>query len=121
MIFSTFNQFNCFIIFLFLGLICRLIYNLFSIIFLKNYKKIKIKIIFDLFFYIFFNFLLIFLIFYLNFGKIDFAIILAFLIGNLWVKKLTKNLVVFLEKKWYTFINKNFIRNNKNAAKSKKS
>lgn len=122
MIFNTLNQFNCFLIFLFFGIISNLIYSLFSILFLKNYqKKIKI-IIFDTIFYSFLMIFLIFLINFLNFGKLSFSILLAFICGFLSLKILTKNLVVFLENKWYTTYNKIFPKGAKqNASKSKKS
>ena len=122
MIFSTLNQFNCFLIFLFFGICSSLIYKFFSIIFLKKYqKKLKI-IIFDCIFSIFLIIFLTFLINYLNFGKLSLGIIVAFLTGNLIFNKLVKNLVVFLENKWYNIVNKLFPKGEKqSASKSKKS
>jgi len=122
MIFNTINQFNCFLIFLFFGIIFNLIYNLFSILILKKYqKKLKI-IIFDTIFYSFFSIFLIFLINFLNYGKFSFSILAATIIGFLLNNMLTKNLVVFLENKWYTLYNKLFPKGaNHNATKSKKS
>ena len=108
MIFFTLNQFNCFLIFIFFGIILNLIYNLFSILFLKNFqKKLKI-IIFDTIFYSFFNIFLIFLINFLNFGKPSFTLLTSSYLGFYLTKRLYINLVVFLEKKWYTIVNKNY-------------
>ena len=108
MIFFTLNQFNCFLIFIFFGIILNLIYNLFSILFLKNFqKKLKI-IIFDTVFYSFFNIFLIFLINFLNFGNLSFTLLASSYLGFYLTKRLCKNLVVFLEKKWYTIVNKNY-------------
>lgn len=122
MIFSTINQFNCFLIFLFFGIISNLIYSLFSIIFIKNYQKKFKNIIFDTIFYVFLMIFLIFLINFLNFGKLSFSILLAFILGFYSSKILTKNLVVFLQNKWYTIFNKIFPKGAKhNASKSKKS
>jgi len=122
MIFNTINQFNCFLIFLFFGIIFNLIYNLFSILILKKYqKKLKI-IIFDTIFYSFLSMFLIFLINFLNFGKLSLVVLLAFVLGFISLNILTKNLVVFFENKWYTIINKIFPKGEKhNASKSKKS
>jgi len=122
MIFNTINQFNCFLIFLFFGIIFNLIYNLFSILILKKYqKKLKI-IIFDSVFYSFLSIFLIFLINFLNFGKLSFSILLAFILGFISSNMLTKKSVVFFENKWYTTFNKIFPKGEKhNASKSKKS
>ena len=91
MIFSTFNQFNCFVIFIFFGIIAGLIYNLFAIIFLLNYsKKIKNLIILTIF-YAFFTTFFIILINIFNFGKISFVVILSYILGFIWIKKLFKN------------------------------
>ena len=122
MIFNTTNQFNCFLIFLFFGIISCIFYKLFSILILKNYqKKFKI-IIFDAIFYSFLSIFLLFLINYFNFGKLSFSILLAFILGFLLLNLITKNLVVFLENKWYTIFNKLFPKGEKhNASKSKKS
>ena len=122
MIFNTINQFNCFLIFLFFGIIFNLIYNLFSILIFKKYqKKLKI-IIFDTIFYGLLSIFLIFLINFLNFGKLSFSILLAFILGFISSNILTKNLVVFFQNKWYTIFNKIFPKGEKhNARKSKKS
>ena len=122
MIFYTKNQFNCFLIFLFFGIIFNLIYNLFSILILKKYqKKLKI-IIFDSVFYSFLSIFLIFLINFLNFGKLSLVILLAFILGFITSNMLTKKLVVFFQNKWYNILNKIFPKGEKhNASKSKKS
>lgn len=122
MIFSTLKQFNCFLIFIFFGIICCLIYNIFSIIFLKNFQKKSKNIAFDTFFYGFFNIFLVFLINLFNFGKFSFALIFAFYIGFLLNKFMFNKLVVFFENKWYNLLTRLFPKGEKhNASKSKKS
>lgn len=121
MIFLSLNQLNCFLIFLFYGIISCFIYKIFCILFLKNYQK-KLKfIVFDAIFYTFLMIFLIFLINFLNFGKLSLALIFAFIIGFYSFKTLTKNLVVFLQNKWYNIFIKYFSKGkNKNANESKK-
>ena len=104
MIFATQNQIYCFLIFIFVGLIFGLIAQILNIIFLKNYQKIFVKIIFDSIFYGFFSIFLVFLLNIFNFGKFTLTLIFACLIGFLWIKKLSQNLVALFENKWYTFI-----------------
>ena len=115
MIFLTNNQLNCFLVFLFFGIICGIIYQLFCIIFLKKYQKNIIKSVFNGIFCTFFCIFYIFLINFFNFGKFPLALILAFLVGFFWIEKLLRNLVVFLQNKWYTCIKrrKNEKSNNK--------
>lgn len=121
MIFYSFNQLNCFLIFIFYGIICCLIYNVFNLIFLIKFQKKFKKIIFDSIFYSFFNIFLIFLINFLNFGKINFSILLGYILGFYLTKKSTKNLLVFLENKWYNIFTKNFSKENKNESKQKQN
>ena len=104
MIFSTLNQLNCFLLFIFFGLIFGFFYNLAGILFLKKYQKIFQKIIFDSVFFGFFSIFYVFLINFYNFGIFSITLILGYLIGFLWIKNLGKNLVVFLQEKWYTFL-----------------
>ncbi len=113
MIFITNNQLNCFLVFLFFGLICGIAYQFFCVLFLKKYQKNIIKTIFDGIFCAFFCIFYIFLINIFNFGKFPLALALAFLLGFLWIKKLLCNLVVFLQNKWY-----NCIKRIKNHEKS---
>ena len=108
MMFSTFNQLNCFLIFLFFGIVFGIIINLFSIIFLKKFQKIIIKCVFDCIFCIFFCIFLIFLLINFNFGKISFVLIIIFLFGFLLPKFVFKKTFVFLENKWYNLVNKFF-------------
>lgn len=121
MIFYSFNQFNCFLIFIFCGIICCLIYDLFNLIFLIKFQKKFKKIIFDSIFYCFFNIFLIFLINFLNFGKINFSILLGFILGFSLTKKSNKNLLVFLENKWYNIFNNKNNKGCKNEIKSKQN
>lgn len=116
MIFSTTNQLNCFLLFIFFGFIFGIFFQLFSILFLKKYQKIFQKIIFEGIFYTFFSIFYVFLINFFNFGKISYVLILGYLIGFLWCKKVSNNLVVFLQNKWYNVLN---IRRNKNGTKQK--
>ena len=104
MIFSTLNQFNCFVIFVFLGFLFGILFNVFSVLFLKKYQKIFQKIIFEGIFYTFFAIFYVIFLNFFNFGKISFALILAIVLGFLWAKKLLLNLVVFLQNKWYNFL-----------------
>jgi len=121
MIFLSVNQLNCFLIFLFFGIISCVIYKFFCILFLKNYQKIFKIIIFDTIFYTFLMIFYIFLINFLNFGKLSLVLIFAFTIGFYFFKILTKNLVVFLQNKWYNIFIKYFSKGkNKNANESKK-
>ena len=101
MIFSTLNQLNCFLLFIFFGLIFVFFYNFASILFLKKYQKIFQKIIFDSVFFSFFSIFYVFLINFYNFGIFSITLILGYLFGFLWLKNLSKNLVVFLQEKWY--------------------
>lgn len=106
MIFSTFNQLDCFLIFLFYGIISGLISNLFSAFFLiKQSKKYK-KIIFDAFFCSFHAIKFNFLINFYNLGKFSIVLAISYLVGILWIELTSKNLVVFLSNKWYNYINK---------------
>lgn len=120
MIFSTFNQLNCFLIFIFLGIICAVVFDLFSIIFLKKYQKNFLKLLFDTIIYGFFS--VIFIIFenIFNFGIFSLSLVLAFLIGFIFTCHLNIKLVVFLEDKWYNVINKKH-RESNGESKSKES
>lgn len=110
MIYETQNQINNILIFIF----CGILFGIFSIIyfslFLKNYQKKLIKIIFDTIFYAFFTIFFVFLINFFNLGCFSFVLLLTFTCGFLWSKSLTQNLVVILEKRWYTIVNKTFTK-----------
>ena len=106
MIFSSLNQVNCFLLFLFCGIILGLISQIFFTLTLKKYQKIYLKIIFDTIFYAFFSIIFCFLINFFNFGQYSFALIMSYLLGDIWKKNIDKNLIVFLETKWYNIINK---------------
>ena len=104
MIFSTNNQLNCFLIFLFLGILTGLIFNFFFVVFLKKHQKNIKKIIFDTIFCLFFYVFYIFLINIFNLGIFSLSLLSAFSIGFFFEKKVSFNLVVFLENKWYNTI-----------------
>lgn len=105
MIFATVNQLNCFLIFLSLGIIFCLIYNLIKIIFCLNFSKnIKKNIINCVFFSIFAIFFVIFINFF-NFGSLSFTLIFACLLGWIVFEMLVKKSVVFLQTKWYNVLN----------------
>ena len=104
MIFSTFNQLNCFLVFLFFGFLSGLFFNFISVLFLKNYQKKYIKPIFDTIFYTILTIFYVFLTIYFNFGEFSFALILSFLVGFVWVKNITKKMFVLFENKWYNIL-----------------
>ena len=106
MIFSTINQFNCFLIFVFLGSLVGLFSTLIFIIFLKNYQKNIVKVVFDTIFYAFLMILFIFFNIFLNFGELSIAPLIGYSLGIIWIRILTSKLVVFFEKKWYNYLNK---------------
>ena len=105
MIFSTLNQFNCFLLFLFFGVLFGFLYQAFSVLFLKKYQKIFQKIIFEGIFYTFFAIFYVFFINFYNFGEFSLSLILAMILGYLWIIMLSKKLVAFLQNKWYNAIN----------------
>jgi len=101
MIFSTQNQLDCFLIFLFFGILFGFILSLFDLIFFRKNEKIIIKnitnCIFSAIFLIFFTILLnIF-----NFGKFSLTLLFSISFGLLAFKRLVSNLVVFLQNKCY--------------------
>ena len=124
MIYSTLNQLNSFIIFIFFGNISSFIFSFFSIIFLKFHQKNIKKTIFYAIFYTFLTFFYIFLINVLNFGHYNLSLLFSFIASFYCTNKLSFNLVVFLEQKWYTlltkFKNKLGFRKRINASKRKK-
>lgn len=104
MIFATNLQLNCFILFIFFGVILGFIFNLFFVLFLKNNSKLIKNIILNTIFCTFFCVFFVILLNLFNFGKLSLSLILAYLLGYFWVKKLTRNLVDKLSKKWYTLL-----------------
>ena len=120
MIFSTFNQVNCFLIFLFFGIIIGLISKLFFTLILKNYKKIFKKNVFYTIFYTFFSIIFVFLINFYNLGQFNYALIIAYLLGYFYFLFISKNLFAFLENKWYNKITKlKLFRKKKNESNEK--
>lgn len=104
MIFQTQNQLNCFLIFIFCGIIIGLISQIYFLFFLINFQKKPTKIIFFTFFYSFFYIFYVFLLNIFNFGKFSLSLFFAYVIGFLWIKFILSKLVVILEKKWYNTI-----------------
>lgn len=121
MIFISFNQLQILFIFIFLGLFFGLVFNIIKTIFLLNFSKnIKKTLILSVFYTIFSCFYIIFINIF-NFGILNIILLLAYIFGFLWSKKLLVNLVVFYENKWYNVITKvKAKRKDKHANKSKK-
>ena len=120
MIFSTLNQFNCFLFFIFFGIVSGLIGSALNILFLKKYQKIYLKIIFDTIFYTFFAIFYVIFINLFNFGKFSFALIASCILGFVWINKLLFNLVDFLQIKWYNIFIKIFKHKGKTNARKRK-
>lgn len=124
MIFLTLNQFNNFLIFIFFGLIFGLIYNIFKIIFvIKKIDKIKKNIfnflkntIFFTIFYSIFTIIFVFLLNFYNYGNFSLALLFALFLGKIWFDSISKNLVVFLQNKWYNFIKVEIIEKHKHKS-----
>lgn len=106
MIFSTQNQMNCFLIFVFLGINFYLFYSFFAIIFSINFGKILKKIIFDSIFYAFFAIIFIIFLILFNFGCFSLSLIFAVLIGSFWSKLTFQKSVVFFKNLCYNIKNK---------------
>jgi len=107
MIFYSFNQLNNVLIFIFLGIVVSIIKTIINLLFLLNFSK-KIKnIAINCIFYMFFTCFFVILLNIFNFGFLNITLFLSYLIGYIWFKSVTKNLVAFYQKKWYTNINKN--------------
>lgn len=120
MIFATFTQFNCFISFIFFGLIIGIFHTLFKIFFIPNLnrynnkeikkskknfiiiQKICSETIFFTIFCVFFEILLNFF----NFGKFSLSLFLAYFIGYFWINCSLKNLVALSQTLWYNILNK---------------
>lgn len=119
MIFSSFNQLNCLLLFITIGIFTGLFANVLSIIFLKNYQKNIIKIIFDSIFYAFFSILFIFYTIYFNFGEFSITLLASYILGIFWIKILTHKLVVFFEFKWYNHIKNKILERKKRSSERK--
>lgn len=104
MIFSTQSQLNAFLIFIFCGAIVGLCSAFLSIIFLRNYQKKIVKIVFSAIFYSFFGIFFVFLLNFFNFGKFSVVLVCAYIVGFRWIKNITKKLVVILQNSWYNKI-----------------
>ncbi len=121
MIFSTQNQLTSIIIFIFFGIVVGIISILYFIFFVNNFQKKLIKLINLTIFYAFFNIFFIILLNFFNFGIFSITLLLSYILGFCWIKKLLHKSVVILEKKWYTKINniKLFISKSKSRNKDK--
>ena len=120
MIFESNNQLNNLLIFVFIGILVGIISIFYFLFFAAKFQKKPIKLIFFTVFYLFFTVFYVFLINFFNFGKFSFVLFFAFMIGYIWIRQLTSNLVVILENKWYTTLNKLFKHNFKREGKNKK-
>ena len=121
MIFSSLNQLNCFLIFLFLGFLCSFIFNMFFVIFCINFSKNFKKTIFKTIFFSIFSIIFIFFINFFNFGKMSISLLLGTILGYVWFDKLATNSVVFLQNKWYNTVkhkDKKKIKTNESKLKS---
>lgn len=127
MIFSTFNQINTFLVFLFLGVVFGFVFHFVKLLYRekaeinfknKSTKKFKIKlkillkklilfkkIIINSLFYLIFGVIFAILINFYNFGIFSIVLLSSSISGFIWSYKSTKNLVVFLQKFWYTKVN----------------
>lgn len=106
MMFQTQNQLNLFLIFIFLGIVFSTLFCVIKIFFsLKNRKNILKNVILAIFF-AFFSIFFMFLLFFLNNGKSFVTLSLSTFCGFIWSNQSFSKIVVKLEKKWYTLINK---------------
>ena len=105
MIFFTQHQLNTLLIFSFWGFIVGFFISLSTLIFLLNFQKKYIKLMFFCVFYSFFSIFFVFLINFYNLGMFSFSLLLSFILCAIWVKTLLNKTLVILEKKWYTKVN----------------
>lgn len=106
MIFQTNNQLNCFLIFIFLGFVFGLIFNVINILILNNFQKKLIKTIKNTLFFTLFSCFYIIFINIFNIGEFSLTLTLGYLLGFFWLVLSTKKSVVFLQEKWYNIFNK---------------
>lgn len=103
MIFSTLLQIDAFLGMIFGGIVFYFFYFIINILFflnnknniLKNTYRVFVCILFTLFYIIFLNLL--------NFGEFNIFLLFVFVGGFCWCYFTFKNLLAFLQKKWYTF------------------
>jgi len=110
MIFSTNHQVNCFLIFVFLGIIFSIFYNCINILFFKNFTKNYKKIIKNSVFYSIFSIFFVILLNFFNFGLFSISLLLATFAGYVWTNLTIKKLVVFLQTLWYNKLTKDKIK-----------
>lgn len=119
MIFQTQNQVNSLFIFIFFGFIIGVLSILFFTFFIENFQKKPIKYAINTLFYAFFCCFFVFLLNLFNFGKFSTTLIFAYTISFILTKHSTQKLVVILQKKWYTIVNKIFSKIKKKFKKGK--
>lgn len=105
MIFAAINQLNCFFIFLNLGIIFNLFYNLIKIIFCLNFSKNIKKNIINCIIFSIFSIIFVIFINLFNFGILSPTLIFACILGWLLFETTVKKSVVFLQSKWYNVLN----------------
>ncbi len=106
MIFSTSSQLNCFLIFVFLGIVLSIVSNAINILFLEKFAKKLKKIIINFNFYAIFSIFFVIFINVFNFGEFSISLLIASTLGFIWFNFTTKKLVVFLSSLWYTKLTK---------------
>ena len=111
MIFSTTYQFNCFFIFLFLGVAFSLFFNCINILFLQKFSKKYKKIIINCVFYSIFSIFFVILLNIFNFGLFSTSLLIAAFLGFIWMHFTSKKLVVFLKMLCYNKHTEDKIKN----------
>lgn len=101
MIFFSANQLYSFCLVLLCGIIYGIFYNILGVFLIKNHQNNIFNFIFKLILSIIFSIFLIFSVNIFYFGQFNIIIIIAFLLGFIWIKKTFSNLLDFLEIKFY--------------------
>ena len=121
MIFQTQNQLNSLMIFSFAGIVIGLFSIIYFLFFTVIFQKKLIKNIIIAVFYAFFSIIFVILINLFNFGTFSLSLLASFISGLLLIRFSLKNLVVILEKKWYTKINNIFKKLKSNIKRKPKT
>lgn len=103
MIFSTLLQVDAFFGMIFGGIVFYLFYFLINILFFPKIKNNISKNIHHIFFSLFFTLFFIIFLNLLNFGEFNIFLLIVYVAGFCWVYFTFKNLLAFLQNKWYTF------------------
>ena len=101
MIFFATSQLYSFCLILMCGIFFGLFYGVFEIILVKKHQNNIIDFIFKFIFSLIFSIFLIYSINIFYFGDFNLIIISAFILGFVWCKKSTQNLLDFFEIKFY--------------------